>query len=358
VLRTIDDILKKYHLPQVMTVRFNDQSGWLTPLAEEAQALCGANDAIFVVLESGDMNAVAIQDEIEIVGMYAGMFWMLCRIAAVAAERGVFPAMKGEAEPIWAPDPLRSIQTSRTLLQEGDPFVWDIESAGWRDAPERQMLFYLVLKLLFRFVVFHEIGHLRNDHGRRKQSAISIPILMERSAPRLIDPKEAIPSQAREIIADGYAFQKTLTTLEMMLSKGSEFELIQIYRKRLFKNKTDTVAFVLTIINLYFRAVDKSDWKSQPIDRLSHPPAPFRMNAVLALLIEDKSIGLNEKTVIDVIRGAVLSSDALMSVMLDVYPNPNWLKEIQTPAYDSHFKRLFDEFPRWYGRLTTDPKPS
>lgn len=350
-MRAIDEILKKYNLPQVMTVRFDDQSGWLAPCAKEAQEICQANGANFVVLESGGMNAVAIQDEIEVVGMYAGMFWVLCRVAAVAAERGVFPTMKGEAEPIRDPDPMRSKQTPRRLLQESGPFVWAIESAGWRDAPERQMLFYLVLKLLFRFVVFHEVGHLRNDHGRRKQSAISSPLLMDRRAPPLIDPEKAIPSQAREIIADGYAFQNTFTTLKLMLSKAGEFDLIETYKKRLFKNESDTITFVLTIIYLYFRISDRSDWRSQPIDRLSHPPAPFRMKAILALSIEDKSFGIDERISMDAIQGAVMSGDALMSVMLDVYPNPNWLKEIETPAHDCHFKRLFDEFPHWRGRI-------
>lgn len=348
---TIDKILKKYGQPQVMTVRPDDQSGWLVPFAEEAEAICRANGATFVVLESTSMNAFAIQDEIEIVGMYAGMFWILCRVAAVAAESGVFPAMKGEVEPIWAPCSMRSIQTPRFLLQEADPFVWAIESAGWRDAPERQMLFYLVLKLLFRFVVFHEIGHLRNDHGRRRQSTISSALLMDRRAPPLIDPEKAIPSQAREIIADGYAFQNTFTTLKMMLLEGDEFELIQTYKKRLFNSENDTITFVLTIIYLYFRISDRSDWNSQPIDRLSHPPAPFRMKAILALLIEDESFGVDERILINVIQSAVMGGDALISVMLNVHPNPNWMKDIDTPAYNRYYEKLFDEFPHWSGRL-------
>lgn len=341
-----------------MTVRADDQSGWLTPFAEEAQAICQANGASFVVLENRSINAVAIQDEVEIVGMYVGMFWMLCRIAAVAAERGVFPAMKGENKPVWAPELIRSVKTPRTLLKEGDPFVWAIEGVGWRDAPERQMLFYLVLKILFNFIVFHEVGHLRNDHGRRKKSILSSPFLMDHRSPPLIDPEKAIPSQAREIIADGFAFQNTFATLKSMLSDGDELELIKIYKKRLFTSEVEEVTFVLTIINLYFRISDRSDWHSQPIDRLSHPPAPFRMKAILALLIEDKNLGIDESTLLNSIRGAVMSSDALMSVMLDIYPNPNWLREIETPAHDRHFKRLYEEFPRWRGRLMRTSKPN
>ncbi len=348
----VRSILTKYKLPSIMTVRPDDLSGWMTPFSIDAHNICHLSGAEFVFLESSEMNAIAIQDEVEIVGVCAGMFWMLCRIAAVAAGKGVFPDMEGEIELGWEPDVLRSLQTPRELLSEGVQFDWVMESIGWKQAPERQILFYLILDILFRFVVFHELGHLQNDHGRRQKAQDLSPLFIDRLGPRLIDPADAIPSQAREIIADGYALEMTLKTLDTKLLQGAEFEMIQIIRKRLIPDNTALISFVLTIINLYFRTADRSDWEDLPINHLSHPPAPFRMKALFAHLVEQKPFNIDEMTAMSAVNNSRVSSDALMSVMLNIFPNPKWLNSISTSAHDYHFAQLYEELPRWSGRMS------
>ncbi|MFC0810461.1 hypothetical protein ACFHWW_34355, partial [Ensifer sp. P24N7] len=104
----------------------------------------------------------------DIVAMYAGMFWLLCRLASSAAASGVVPAMVGGNDPQWKPDKDRSLQLPRDLLEEGKPFDWQAESLTWIEYPERQMLFITILSILFRFVAYHELGHIWNDHGLRR----------------------------------------------------------------------------------------------------------------------------------------------------------------------------------------------
>lgn len=180
---TLDELLQKYGLPRAMTARVDDKSHWMVPFEIEATQICESFTAIpkvqFTFVEGTKMQAVAIQDEFDAVVMYAGMFWMLCRLAAAAVGSGVFPAMEGDAEPKWAPDLTRSLKSPRKLLEETKPFDWELESAGWNSEPERVMLFYTVLSILFRFVMFHEIGHLQNDHGRRRLTSSSPPMLID-----------------------------------------------------------------------------------------------------------------------------------------------------------------------------------
>jgi hypothetical protein len=303
------------------------------------------------------MQAIAIQNDEDVVGVYAGMFWMLCRLAAVVAASGVFPAMKGDVEPDWRPEIGRSIQTPRHLLEEGVPFDWAMESIGWKEAPDRQILFYAVLTLSFRFVVFHELGHVVNDHCRRRTAANMGALLVDRPGPRLVAPELGVPSQAREIIADGFALMRTIESFDKELSNGGHLELAQVIRERLAPDDLSLIRFVLSVIFIYFRVSDRSDWQTLPIDQLTHPPAPFRMKALLALLYDNKPLGIDEETASGIIRDTMTGGDALMSVMFNIFPQRHWFEQISKPVHDRHFTRIYEECPKWSGRLPTAYSP-
>lgn len=349
----IEELLRKYGLPRVMEVRPDDTSGWMVPFAIQAQEICAVAGASFAFLESRDMQAVAFQDRRDVVGVYAGMFWMLCRLSSLVAASGVFPAMNGSVEPTWTPDVGRSLRTPRDLLDEKVPFDWEIESAAWKEDGERQILFYVVLAISFRFVVFHELGHIVNDHGRRRTYSGISPLLVDHPGPGLCEPEEALESQARELIADGFAFKHTIATFNNELSSGSHLELAQIVRKHLAPDALRLIGFVLSVIFLYFRLSDLPSWKSTPINRLSHPPAPFRMKALFAQLVETKPLGISESSAASLVSETMLAGDALMSIMLDIFPQPNWIKQISTPAYDRHFGQIYEQIANWSGRLPT-----
>lgn len=298
------------------------------------------------------MQAVALQDEIDIVGVYAGMFWMLCRLASSAAASGVFPAMAGGKEPEWKPDVNRSIHLPRDLLDEGKAFDWKAESATWIEYPERQMLFLMILNVLFRFVVNHEIGHIWNDHGLRRPGKAASPCVDSVGANQTTvhDP---IASQAREIIADSFAFKRTIEVLDRELDLKAELEMTRIVREKLLPNQDEVASFVLIIVFLYFRVSDLSNWYGQDRDTLSHPPAPFRAHALAAALLEHRHLGISEKSAGLAIRKASLGSAALMTVILGIYPDLYWLKNVSGTQDRVHFQRIFDEIPNWHGPLAT-----
>lgn len=298
------------------------------------------------------MQAVAIQDEENIVGVYAGMFWMLCRMAAAVSNSGAFPSMNGIADSNWQPVAKQLNQVLRDLLEEETPFGWAVESIGWREKPERQFLFYFVLSLSFRFVVLHELGHVMNDHAKRKKSLGNDALLIDRVGPTLVEPEEAMRSQAREIIADSYALLKTIETFKSELLIGMHLELAKVVQKNLTPDGPALINFTLSVIYLYFRLSDRSNWQASPVDQLTHPPAPFRMKALFSLVLDSMPLGIDGEIAKTIVRKSILTGDALASVVFNILPQPNWFNQISTPEYDEHFKHLYEEFPNWSGILS------
>jgi hypothetical protein len=75
------------------------------------------------------------------------------------------------------------------------------------------------------------------------------------------------------------------------------------------------------------------------------------MKALLALLVETKPLEINKATAESIIRGTIASGDALMSTMLDIFPQPDWMRQISAPAHDRHFRQIYEHFHDWSGRL-------
>lgn len=348
----LDDILKKYRLPHSMHIEVQNESMFMFPLAEEARKICKQHGAEFTFVEGLEMQAGAIQDDIDIVVMYAGMFWMLCRLAAEITRGGAFINMNGQAEPTWNPDFKKSMQIPREILDEGNVFNWKIESADWNEHPERQMLFYAVLSILFRFVIFHEVGHLANDHVRRRHNDSAVPAILMDAPQQACEVEDPISSQAREIIADRFSLFRVIATLDHELDLKAETEMAQTLRKKLMATKKELIGFVLTVIFLYFRLSDRKDWKSELLKELSHPPSPFRMKALLATILENfKKLGISEKEAEQLINEVNLVGEAVISVTLNTYPDLDWLRSISTPEHDEHYNCIYHEIPKWHGRL-------
>lgn len=351
-MATTAEILARCGLSRPLEVRPDDPAGFLFPFHEEGVAICAgitrSRECRFTFVESTKMQAIALQDEIDVVAIYAGMFWLLCRLASKAAASGVFPAMVGGNEPHWKPDIDRSLQLPRDLLEEGKPFDWQAESLTWIEYPERQMLFIMILNVLFRFVAYHELGHIWNDHSLRRMGKAA-NFCVDAVGGDRPDTKGSIASQAREIIADSFAFKRTIEVLHRELDLKAELEMTKIVRKKLLPDRDAIAEFVLTIIFLYFRVSDLSGWHSHARDTLTHPPAPFRAKALAAALLEHRHLDISEASAGLAVQKAVLGSNALISVMLGVYPNLKWLDSVSGPDDDLHFRKIYDEIPRWHG---------
>ncbi len=357
-MATIDDILNMYGLAhQLESSTLLEINNWFVPLEVDAKKLCenclASDKALFCFVEDPEMQAVATQLPTNFVAMYAGMFWMLCRLSAQIVSKGVMLNMGSMPEPEWAPEAKRSLASARELLGE-TPFDWSIESAEWAGDGERVMLFYMLLSTMFRYVVLHELGHIASDHIRRHLAVDPNATMIVDTVKPLdpITPDEAIPSQACEVIADTYALTMLIDVVNFELEEKKDLEMTKIVREKLCPGEYGTVRFVLLSIYLFFRILDRDDWAGINLDTVSHPPSPFRLKAVLASFCEQSPLGMTEDEVSSIIRETIAAGDAIMSVTLNCYPNPDWLNRINSEEYDTHFARLYEEFPKWSGKMT------
>ena len=357
-MRNTDEILKKVRVPPALIVEPDEPTGWMLPYQTAAAELCKLNRkpvaAHFTFIEDTRMQAFAIQDDREIVGVYAGMFWLLCRLASRAAGSSVFPVLRGAGPQERPLSVEKSRETPRTLLKERQPFNWIIESASWRENPERQALFHTLLTSLLRFVTCHEVGHLAHDHGARKRNGDAgvLPMLVDPIGAMDVKATDAVASQAREIIADSFALDYTIEVLRLELKQKAGMETAQLLRAKLFPDLESIASFVLLIAFVYFRVSDRSDWREIPLDRMSHPPAPFRARAVSAAFLElSGHHGFTRRIIGDALRRAESESDALICAILGTAPNPGWIQSVSTPEHDTHFERLRDEVPRWVNAI-------
>jgi hypothetical protein len=357
IVTTIEQILSTYGLGARLDVSKAQTNPWFVPFEHHGMDLCAyvgnPTNAQFCFFESYSIQAVAIQIPEHVVAMSAGMFSMLCRLSATITTKGIMPGMGSTAAPEWKPDYERWFVPIRDLLGT-TPFDWPMESTGWAEDRERTALFFYLLMTMFRFVVLHELAHIAYDHQRRRtlwttqRAAISVEAIGQ----NILPPDEAIRSQSRESVADAFAFMRLVEITDRELEQKKTDPVAQIVRMHLAKDNQALLAFILTALYLYFRMSDREDWRSFPLEALSHPPAPFRMKLICAALIEHRYLGIGEEQALDAVKEAVLRGDAIMSVTLNRYPEPNWIKLIESKEYDDHFYRLYEEFPNWTGPLS------
>jgi hypothetical protein len=83
------------------------------------------------------------------------------------------------------------------------------------------------------------------------------------------------------------------------------------------------------------------------------------MKALLAALLEHRHLNISNEAAERSVSEASALGDAVMSVILAIYPNPHWFQTVSTQEHNQHFQRLFQEVPHWSGRLPRgiNPKP-
>jgi hypothetical protein len=95
--------------------------------------------------------------------------------------------------------------------------------------------------------------------------------------------------------------------------------------------------------------MDRNDWYSENIFRLTHPPAPFRLKNLFALTLENGISNLSEDEVGLLLKEQCFACSALVSVVYNQYPRLNWFEEVGSPRFNELFAALYEEFPKWCG---------
>lgn len=123
-------------------------------------------EVFFNLVDSWERNSVAIY-KLRTVAVFRGVLEAIFSISAKIVGNGIYPQVGGVNPPEFRPESKKLLLTKRDLLNSLSLFECDDEKYPWMNSVERQALFLFISNTLFRFVVFHELGHLYHEHGKR-----------------------------------------------------------------------------------------------------------------------------------------------------------------------------------------------
>ncbi|MFS2201997.1 hypothetical protein ACCD00_26185 [Pseudomonas sp. Pseusp3] len=345
----IDDALRQACLePRLVSSDIADTNPWFLIVERDLSLLCQnalPTPVNFTFNISRSIQACVLYRS-NLVVMTAGMFNVLCRVASKIVTSGVFIEFEGGVEPTWTPNAEFAFSSVASDLSS-TAFNWGVESKSWHKFGERQLIFFYILQTLTRFVVLHELGHVFHNHGARFQERGSSSVDVDLAQSELLTNEEGVASQAREIIADNFAFIRLKKIQERELASKAGAEATDLLVSKLLRGEQERVRFLLTTVYLYFHMMDRHDWYAVDIFRLTHPPAPFRLKNLFALTLETGVANLNEDEIGEMLMQHHYVCNALVSVVYNHYPTLDLFKEVSTPRFNRLFNALYEEYPKW-----------
>ena len=297
----------------------------------------------FCISADSKVQACAIHDDQAIV-LSAGMFDLLCKLASSIVSRGIYPALGTTRKSDWSPDINNNLRSVRDILTASS--FNEVLNPSWFNDSERLELFFQLLWSMVRFVVLHEVGHLWHQHGQRHKEGhrFEIDNLGSKS---LQEPKQALESQARELLADQFAFRSLLRIQHEEILHPPTRKSENTVRSALLSSPSEEISFGLLTTYFYFYAVDQYNWDIENTHLYSHPPAPFRLKALLCDLFEFGALGMSPNACQSVIVRANVIADAVISTTFQRFPDLNWMALMNDKRLLKHFTHLCDEIPNW-----------
>ncbi|MGY6448052.1 hypothetical protein ACXIT2_22315 [Vibrio parahaemolyticus] len=210
-----------------------------------------------------DRNATAgILYKHNLVFISYGLFDRLCKLSLLIYSSGV---LDGKEKPF----------NFVNLHLVENPFQgFSDEADNFGDKSEVQLLLF-VFDSLLGFIVAHEIGHFINKHGDRLDFSGDV------RGHKHIERDELIPSHARELVADHYAFRALEFDIENTISSDNPV-VSNLLDK--FKSQRGMALLSLLFIACYFKLMDGHS--PYPHFESTHPEAGVRAHFLFACYLE------------------------------------------------------------------------
>lgn len=277
----------------------------------------------------------------------AQMFNMLCLIAERVVAKCAFPHVGNVPEGNWTPDSQNSFKGIRQDLSNGT-FLWTAASnSDWARNPTRLALFFYVLLMLARFVVLHELGHIRHEHGTRTKNHNSFEVDEMGGSTRVLTQDEALASQARELVADDFAMSRLFMLQERELELKADTELVKALAPQLLDTRQRRHDFLLQVIHLYFTVMDRPDWDLSDLSTMSHPPAPMRLFALHIQAANGGFLKTTKRSALQRAAAFILAADALPCLLFNLYPSL-WQTSGDVSAFSRRYADIYPELKVWH----------
>lgn len=297
----------------------------------------------FYLIDSFRIQAAAIHKHHTVL-VFKGMLELIFRTSAmmVGAER-----RQNEPDGVFY-EPWRN---SLGLWINGGEFEWKNEEYWWLHTQKHRKVFDMLVEAMFVFLVLHEIGHLHNLHGKRRQSRTTEnSSLMEQLAfihkafadSEDVDEAGKLDAHAREVIADTYAFQFMLTELKECFFPDSEYKGADAGALSVANFSICIYAVASFFWALSFQRPMRNDTQK---DR--YPSHAFRLSSIEAASLEHKVChGDNALT-----RSGLVNGIESYTSKLTCVSNNNefleWRLAMNIPANQQHYERICAITANW-----------
>lgn len=228
----------------------------------------------------------------------------------------------------------------------GGEFNWEDGRFWWLLDEDYRLGFDATVEGIFRFLVFHEVGHLHNMHRARRewrQSGESVHPSMHHAID--YSQEDASPDRlaahVREIVADTYAFQfifefnkQRMLLLEELQAAGNE--------------ATCTVAYAISIWHVasFFWSlcfILPSDESQKGL----YPSHLFRLKAIEATSLEHGVGGMDSLHAHQALHHAMLTYVTMLNPLSEKNEFVHWLLRTNDPVHARHYELICAEVPHW-----------
>lgn len=299
----------------------------------------------FFLVDSFRIQAAAIHEHRAIL-VFKGMLELIFRTSAmmVGAERRLHEPDSKFYEP-W----LNNVG----LWINGGDFEWSNDQYWWLHDEIHRKMFDMFVEGMFVFLVLHEIGHIHNLHGERRQDAakenespkdsmILIHKAVKESDDNDMDEAENIDTHTREIIADSYAFQFMLSELKECFCPESEYKDVDAGAL-----SSLNYGVCLYIITSYFWALSFQYPMANDKQNDGYPSHAFRVSSIGAVSLEHKVCGGNDQLTR---IGLELGMKSSMEKLICAAGNAGfieWLRSMNLSANYAHYEKICANTPKW-----------
>jgi hypothetical protein len=310
----------------------------LLAVGEEICAEFIPGESSFHIVDGIRIQA-SVNHEHQAVLVYKGMLDFLFRIASmlVGADRRKKLPEDQFYEP-WS-------GTVRSWLSGGE-FNWEDERFWWLLDEDYRLGFDATIEGVFRFLVFHEVGHLHNMHRARRELGQPGKDVHPSMHYAIDDSQEhgstdRLAAHAREIVADTYAFH--------FLFEFNKQRMLLLEELQVAGNEAIcTVAYAISIWH-----VASFFWSlcfilpSDESQRDCYPSHLFRLQAIEATSLEHGVGGMDSQSAHQALHHAMLTYVTMLNPLSANNEFVHWRLRTNDPAHVHHYELICAEVPHW-----------
>lgn len=299
----------------------------------------------FYMIDSRRVQACAIHEK-QVVLVYRGMLEFIFRIAAmmVGIERRQNEPNGKFYEP-WC--------DSLNLWLNDDEFEWENKNYWWLGEQTQRKAFDMLVEGIFVFIVFHEIGHIRNLHGVRRQNqakekisptshSIFIHKAVQDSEEEKLNEQERLDNHAREIVADTYAFPTMISALKDCHFPKHEYPDIN-------PNGLSATNFGLCVYIMasYFWALSIRSPMNNSTQNERYPSHAFRFNNLKSACLNNNLCKGDICLTKLAIKIGITSAISKLNSISDTDMFDEWLSATDTITNAKHYDKILANLPNW-----------